>query len=153
MAVEFGAIDADEFGFVVVFDSASAAHSGSIDHDRVDLSLDALDVDDILKHYGADVCRWWISSLSYEGDVKADLKFIELAGESYRKVRNTLRFLLSNLSYPEFPEPLGVIYDSGERETYEDVVHGQIRQAIETSGEGDLQALLSEGETWFIEDD
>jgi 2-oxoglutarate ferredoxin oxidoreductase subunit beta len=64
-----------------------------------------------------------------------------------------LAFLLSNLSYPEFPEPLGVIYDSGEHQTYEDVVHGQIRQAIETGGEGDLQALLNEGETWFVEDD
>ncbi|MHC4989952.1 MAG: class I tRNA ligase family protein, partial [Planctomycetota bacterium] len=58
----------------------------------------ALDVDELLKHYGADVCRWWISSLSYENDVKADLQFLELAGESYRKVRNTLRFLLSNLN-------------------------------------------------------
>ena len=58
----------------------------------------ALDVDELLQHFGADVCRWWVSSLSYEGDVKADRSFFELAGESYRKVRNTLRFLLSNLA-------------------------------------------------------
>ncbi len=57
----------------------------------------ALDVQELLKHFGADVCRWWVSSLAYEGDVKCDLDFFELAGESYRKVRNTLRFLLSNL--------------------------------------------------------
>ena len=47
--------------------------------------------------FGADVCRWWVSSLAYENDIKVDLEFFELAGESYRKVRNTLRFLLSNL--------------------------------------------------------
>ena len=57
----------------------------------------ALDVEAVLKDYGADVCRWWVSSLSYENDVKADTGFFDLASESYRKVRNTLRFLLSNL--------------------------------------------------------
>ncbi len=56
-----------------------------------------LEVDELLRHFGADVCRWWTSSLAFEADIKADLEFFELAGESYRKVRNTLRFLLSNL--------------------------------------------------------
>ena len=57
----------------------------------------ALDVDTLLESFGADVCRWWVSSLSYENDVRADEELFQLAGESYRKVRNTLRFLLSNL--------------------------------------------------------
>lgn len=57
----------------------------------------ALDVDDLLKEFGAEVCRWWVSSLAYENDIKLDLEFLRLAGEAYRKVRNTLRFLLSNL--------------------------------------------------------
>lgn len=54
-------------------------------------------VEDLLKDHGADVCRWWVASLSYENDVKVDMEFFALAGESYRKVRNTLRFMLSNL--------------------------------------------------------
>jgi isoleucyl-tRNA synthetase len=54
-------------------------------------------VEDLLKDHGADVCRWWVCSLSYENDVKVDMEFFNLAGESYRKVRNTLRFMLSNL--------------------------------------------------------
>jgi isoleucyl-tRNA synthetase len=54
-------------------------------------------VEDLLKDHGADVCRWWVCSLSYENDVKVDMEFFALAGESYRKVRNTLRFMLSNL--------------------------------------------------------
>jgi len=57
----------------------------------------ALEVEELLQHFGADVCRWWVSSLAFEYDVKVDLSYFELAGESYRKVRNTLRFLLSNL--------------------------------------------------------
>lgn len=54
-------------------------------------------VEDLFQKYGADVLRWWVSSLSYENDVKVDDEFFQLAGESYRKIRNTIRFLLSNL--------------------------------------------------------
>jgi len=54
-------------------------------------------VEELLNENGADVCRWWVSSLSYENDVRADDEIFQLAGESYRKVRNTLRFLLGNL--------------------------------------------------------
>ena len=64
-----------------------------------------------------------------------------------------LAFLLSDLAHPEFPEPLGVLYNSQEHDTYEDVVQGQINNAIEKNGKGDLRTLLHEGETWFIEDD
>jgi isoleucyl-tRNA synthetase len=55
------------------------------------------EVDNLLVNYGADVMRWWVSSLAYENDVKADTGFFAGAGDSYRKVRNTLRFMLSNL--------------------------------------------------------
>ena len=55
-------------------------------------------VEELFKKYGADVIRWWCSSLPYEGDMKVDDEFFRLAGESYRKVRNTIRFLLSNLA-------------------------------------------------------
>ena len=75
-------------------------HGFIVDRDgrKMSKSLgNALSVDDLLKDFGAEVCRWWVSSISYDGDVKADLELLRLAGESYRKVRNTLRFLLSNL--------------------------------------------------------
>ncbi len=52
---------------------------------------------DLFDRYGADVLRWWVCSLAYENDVKVDEEFFKLAGESYRKIRNTLRFMLSNL--------------------------------------------------------
>ena len=61
-------------------------------------SGNALQVEALLRDFGADVCRWWVSSLAFESDIKVDLEFFALAGESYRKVRNTLRFLLGNLS-------------------------------------------------------
>jgi isoleucyl-tRNA synthetase len=52
---------------------------------------------DLFDRYGADVLRWWVCSLAYENDVKVDEEFFKLAGDSYRKVRNTFKFMLSNL--------------------------------------------------------
>ena len=75
-------------GFIVDRDGRKMSKSGG----------NALGVDELLKEVGADVCRWWVSSLSFENDIKADKTFFDSAGETYRKVRNTLRFLLSNLS-------------------------------------------------------
>ncbi|MBM4113078.1 MAG: isoleucine--tRNA ligase, partial [Phycisphaerae bacterium] len=57
----------------------------------------AIAITDLLRDFGADVCRWWVGSIAYDADVRADLEFFKRSGESYRKVRNTLRFLLSNL--------------------------------------------------------
>ena len=56
----------------------------------------ALTVEELLKDLGADVCRWWVGSLPYDNDIKVDQSFFDIAGESYRKIRNTFRFLLGN---------------------------------------------------------
>ncbi|MCK6509301.1 isoleucine--tRNA ligase [Myxococcota bacterium] len=56
-----------------------------------------IEVEDLLKEHGADVCRWWVSSLNYANDIKVDQKFFHVASEEYRKIRNTIRFLLANL--------------------------------------------------------
>lgn len=76
-------------------------HGFIVDKDGKKMSKslgNTLDVEDLLKEFGADVCRWWVSSLAFEHDIKVDKSYLATAGESYRKVRNTLRFLLSNLS-------------------------------------------------------
>jgi isoleucyl-tRNA synthetase len=75
-------------------------HGFMVDKDGKKMSKslgNTLEVETLLKDFGADVCRWWISSLSYEADIKVDRSYFDVAGESYRKVRNTLRFMLSNL--------------------------------------------------------
>ncbi len=58
----------------------------------------AIEVKDILSKYGADICRWWVSSLSYSNDIKVDWEFFDIAADEYRKIRNTIRFLLGNLN-------------------------------------------------------
>ena len=56
-----------------------------------------INVQDLLDKYGADISRWWVASLNFVNDIKADWAFFKNAAEEYRKVRNTIRFLLGNL--------------------------------------------------------
>jgi isoleucyl-tRNA synthetase len=58
----------------------------------------AIEVEDLLKQHGADICRWWTASLNYTYDIKADWEFFKVASDEYRKVRNTIRFMLGNLA-------------------------------------------------------
>ncbi|HEX4054892.1 MAG TPA: isoleucine--tRNA ligase [Tepidisphaeraceae bacterium] len=51
---------------------------------------------EINKH-GADLLRLWCSSVDYQNDIPASPSAIQEFGDKYRKIRNTLRFLLSNL--------------------------------------------------------
>ena len=74
-------------GFIVAKDGRKMSKSGG----------NALAVDELLQTFGADVCRWWVGSLAYENDSKVDMSFFEIASESYRKVRNTFRFILGNV--------------------------------------------------------
>ncbi|MDX2271751.1 MAG: isoleucine--tRNA ligase [Cyanobacteriota bacterium] len=47
--------------------------------------------------YGADVLRLWVSSVDYSGDVPLGNTILGQMADVYRKIRNTARFLLSNL--------------------------------------------------------
>jgi isoleucyl-tRNA synthetase len=79
---------------------ALVTHGFIVDKDGKKMSKslgNTIEVEDLLKQAGAEVCRWWASSVPYEGDIKVDMSFFATAGEGYRKVRNTLRYLLSNL--------------------------------------------------------
>ena len=53
--------------------------------------------EDILKKYGADILRTWVAASDYSEDLKLDQSILEQHAESYRKIRNTFRFLLGNL--------------------------------------------------------
>ena len=54
--------------------------------------------DDILKNYGADILRAWVASSDYSEDLRIDNNILSQHAESYRKIRNTFRFILGNLN-------------------------------------------------------
>jgi isoleucyl-tRNA synthetase len=52
---------------------------------------------DLVDRYGADILRFWVASLDYRDDDPISEEILSRTGEAYRKVRNTARYLLSNL--------------------------------------------------------
>ncbi len=52
---------------------------------------------DLIKLHGSDVLRWWVASVDYTEDVRISDDLIKQVKETYRKVRNTFKFMLGNL--------------------------------------------------------
>ena len=52
---------------------------------------------DVAKRLGAEIIRLWVASVDFREDVAASERLLERVGDNYRKLRNTLRFLLGNL--------------------------------------------------------
>jgi isoleucyl-tRNA synthetase len=53
---------------------------------------------EVIDKYGAEVLRLWVASENYQDDVKVSDEILKHVSDAYRKMRNTVRFLLSNLS-------------------------------------------------------
>ena len=57
-----------------------------------------IDPNKVSHQIGADVFRIWVASVNYENDVVLSDEILKQASESYRKIRNTFRFMLGNIS-------------------------------------------------------
>ena len=53
---------------------------------------------EVINQMGADILRLWVSSADYRSDVAVSPNIIKQAAEGYKKIRNTFRFLLGNIS-------------------------------------------------------
>ena len=53
---------------------------------------------EIIRDYGADIIRLWVASSDYTVDVRAGKEIFRQMSEAYRKMRNTARFMLGNIS-------------------------------------------------------
>ncbi len=58
---------------------------------------------EVMRRYGADILRLWVASGDYREDVRISEEILKQVAESYRKIRNTFRYLLANL-YDFHPE-------------------------------------------------
>jgi isoleucyl-tRNA synthetase len=52
----------------------------------------------VMDTYGADILRLWVASTDYSGELSISDEILKRVVESYRRIRNTLRFLLANLA-------------------------------------------------------
>jgi isoleucyl-tRNA synthetase len=93
-------------GFVVDLDGKKISKSGTYEKPTA--------ADHFVGRYGADLVRLWASSIDYTADVPFSEEMFTRLGDTYRRIRNTLRILLGNLY--DFPAVAGVA-DPGPRST------------------------------------
>ena len=58
----------------------------------------AVDPEDVINQYGADILRLWVAFADYQGDVRISKEILGGPIDTYRKIRNTIRYALGNLS-------------------------------------------------------
>lgn len=76
------------------------SHGFVLDEDGRKMSKSLGNIVDPLKVInvsGADILRLWVASVDYQADVRISNNLMKQVSESYRKIRNTFRFLLGNL--------------------------------------------------------
>lgn len=57
-----------------------------------------IDLQQAFKKWGAEIIRLWVAASDYSGDIAGDDKIMARVIDGYRRIRNTLRFLLANVS-------------------------------------------------------
>ena len=77
-------------GFVVDTDGKKISKSSSYKK--------PMDAKYFVEKHGADIVRLWVSSVNYSDDVPFSEEIFTRVGDTYRRIRNTLRILLANLS-------------------------------------------------------
>ncbi len=57
-----------------------------------------IDPQEVVDQYGADVLRLWVASSDYHVDIRISKEILKQLSEAYRKIRNTARYILGNIS-------------------------------------------------------
>ena len=52
----------------------------------------------VVKEFGADVLRFWVASTDFKNDMSASKDILKQIADAFTKIRNTCRFLMSNLN-------------------------------------------------------
>lgn len=63
---------------------------------------------DVIREYGADILRLWVAQSDYTADLRIGSEILKGVADSYRRLRNTMRFMLGNLAGFEAAETVGV---------------------------------------------
>lgn len=68
----------------------------------------AMPPDKLINQYGAEIIRLWVGSSDFTDDIRMSDEVIKGAVDAYRKLRNTMRFLLGNLNASDQGDPIAV---------------------------------------------
>jgi isoleucyl-tRNA synthetase len=115
---------------------------------------------DVVKESGADIIRLWVAMSDYREEIRVGKEIIARVAEAYRKLRNTLRYLLGNLydfdpatdrvrtaDLEEVDRYILARYSEVARRilvAYEDYEYGTIAQALNQFATVDLSAFYND---------
>ena len=121
---------------------------------------DAIEPEDVIKQSGADILRLWVSMSDYREEIRVSNEILARAVEAYRKIRNTMRYLIANLydfdpaadrvPHGQLEEVdryiLAKYADVGQRilRAYEEYDYGTIFQALNAFTTVDLSAFYND---------
>ena len=91
---------------------------------------------------GADILRLWVAATDYSGELSISEEILKRVVESYRRIRNTLRFLLANLADFDALRDALPVDDWLEIDRYAWVMTGDLQQALVPSERGVKQPAL-----------
>ncbi len=77
-----------------------------------------IDPHEVANRLGAEIIRLWIASTDYSGELAISEEILKRVTEGYRRIRNTLRFLLANLSDFDFAKDARPVGDWLEIDRY-----------------------------------
>ncbi|WP_114571151.1 isoleucine--tRNA ligase [Exiguobacterium flavidum] len=90
----------------------------------------------IMEQFGAEILRLWVASVDYQSDVRASFDNFKQVSESYRKIRNTVRFLLGNLDQFDVGSHRVAFEDLPETDRYMRVKLDQLVSKVKTAYDG-----------------
>ncbi|MCW5605044.1 MAG: isoleucine--tRNA ligase, partial [Burkholderiales bacterium] len=90
----------------------------------------------VMDELGADILRLWVAATDYSGELSISKEILKRVVESYRRIRNTLRFLLANLADFDFTRDALPVDDWLEIDRYAWVMTYDLQQALVPSEQG-----------------
>ena len=91
----------------------------------------------VMDELGADILRLWVASTDYSGELSISKEILKRVVESYRRIRNTLRFLLANLADFDYPRDALPIEEWLEIDRYAWVMTDDLQRALTPSAKAD----------------
>jgi isoleucyl-tRNA synthetase len=111
---------------------------------------------DVIKQSGADILRLWVASVDYSDDQRIGPEILKSVSDNYRKLRNTLRWMLGTLAHHDAGKALGVArmepldrlmlhklseYDEAIRGAYANFDYARVVSALSQFMNADLSAF------------
>ena len=90
---------------------------------------------DIIKQYGADIVRLWVASADYKQDIRISKEILKQLSDAYRKIRNTIRYIMGNTNDFDYATDKVAFADMQELDQWALMRLQQLKKEVEAAYE------------------